>query len=124
VLGPSPLATLAAMHRRLRAVAVAVLVVVAVTAGADKLLPSPSHAPARTEPGVVLARTGPALAPLGVARQARERLPLLLAALAAIGVAPALARRPVRRTPGSTRFRPASATAPSRAPPLLPAPAR
>jgi hypothetical protein len=110
------------MHRRLRAVALAVLVVVAVTAGADKLLPSPAHAP--TEPGVVLARTGPALAPVGAARQARDRVPLLLATLAALGVASAVARRPIRLTPGSPRFRLLAATAPSRAPPVLTAPAR
>jgi hypothetical protein len=112
------------MHRRLRAVAVAVLVVVAVTAGADKLLPSPAHAPTRTEPGIVLARTGPALTPVGAARQARDRVPLLLATLVALGVASAVARRPIRLTPGSPRFRLHSATAPSRAPPVLIAPAR
>ena len=103
------------MHRRLCAFAlVAVLVCgVALTAGGAGASPSST----RREPAVMTARPHPTLATLTTSRTTRDRLPSLLAVLAALVLVGTGTRRADRPLATPRLVDVGSANAPSRAPP-------
>jgi hypothetical protein len=106
------------MHRRLRVVVTAAVLVLAAAGGADRLLGSADQG--HRAPDVVLARASAAVVAAPTVRPAR--IPLAAALVGALVIATASARRAVQVAAGPVLAQPVLAAAPSRAPPLLPAP--
>jgi hypothetical protein len=105
------------MHRRLRALAVVVLAVSVLAVVSSVVARSDGTPAPRREAAVMAARTGGAVIPLTTSRSTRERLPTLVAVLAALVLASTVTRRTERPSSAPRHTEVASTQAPSRAPP-------